>query len=255
MLKKRIIPCLDCTTMNNEIKVVKGRNFKNLKALANPITLAKKYYVQGADELCFLDIGATIESRETMVSMIKKVSQEVFIPLTVGGGIKTLQDAGKLFKNGADKVAINTAAIENPALIAEISKQFGKQACVLAIDSKRVNGLNKVFSIAGTKETNFFTEDWAKQVERLGAGEILLTSIDKDGTKQGYDIELTRKISENSRIPIIASGGCGSLRDMAEIIQKGKADAVLAASIFHYGEYSIKEVKEYLKSKNINVRF
>ncbi|PIU21373.1 MAG: imidazole glycerol phosphate synthase subunit HisF [Candidatus Diapherotrites archaeon CG08_land_8_20_14_0_20_34_12] len=255
MLKKRIIPCLDCITINKEIKVVKGRNFRNLRPINNPVKLAEKYYLQGADELCFLDIGATVESRKTMVSMIKKVSKKVFIPLTVGGGIKTLEDAEKLFKNGADKVAINTAAIENPALIAEISNQFGKQACVVAIDSKKVNGLNKVFSMAGTKEIELLTENWAKQVERLGAGEILLTSIDQDGTKQGYDIELTRKISENSRIPIIASGGCGSLQDMAEIIQKGKADAVLAASIFHYDNYSIKEVKKYLKSKNIDVRF
>ena len=254
MLKKRIIPCLDCIPVNGKIKVVKGRNFQNLDLIDDPVRLAEKYYLQGADELCFLDIGATVESRKTMVSMIKKVSKKVFIPLAVGGGIKSMGDAEKLFKNGADKVAINSAAINNPRLIAEISKQFGKQACVVAIDSKRINGVNKVFSIAGTQETEFLAEDWAKNAEELGAGEILLTSIDKDGTKSGYDIGLTRKISENLNIPLIASGGCGSLQDISDAVLQGKVNAVLAASIFHYGNFSVWDVKKFLKSKNIDVR-
>lgn len=255
MLAKRIIPCLDCKFSEGKAIVVKGTNFVELKEVGSPIELAKEYYEQGADELCFLDITASSDSRRTMFEVINKVSEEVFLPLTVGGGIDSVEEAEKAFRNGADKVSINTAAVQRPKLISEISEEFGKQACVVAIDAKRFGENWQVFIYGGREKTKVDVIEWAKRVEELGAGELLVTSMDCDGVKRGYDLELLRRISESVNIPIIASGGVGKLQDLAEAVEKGKADALLAASIFHYGKYSVKDVKEFLLEKKINVRF
>ncbi len=251
MLAKRIIPCLDV----KDGRVVKGINFINLKDAGDPVETASAYSKEGADELVYLDITASIEKRSTMLEVVSKTAEKVFIPLTVGGGIRGIEDIRLLLKSGADKVSINTAAIENPALIKESAEEFGSQCIVVAIDAQKDQKQNwQVYTYGGRKPTGLDAVMWAKRAEELGAGEILLTSMDKDGTKDGYDLELTRAISEAVNIPVIASGGAGTLAHLEEALTKGKADAVLAASIFHYGEYSIKEAKEYLKKKGITVR-
>lgn len=259
MLAKRIIPCLDCDLSVPQGRVVKGVKFKELKYAGIPWELAETYYHEGADEICFLDITASSERRETMVKVIEKTSENVFIPLTVGGGIRSVDDARKVFRAGADKIALNTAAIENPKLITEISEIFGNQAVVLAIDAiQRIDELGKTWyecSKYGGKEfTGKNAIDWAKEGEKLGAGEILLTSMDRDGTKEGFDIELTKRVAEKVNIPVIASGGASDRKSFQDILTEGKADAALAASIFHFGEYSSKQIKEYLKDKGVKVR-
>ncbi|MBS3158843.1 imidazole glycerol phosphate synthase subunit HisF [Candidatus Woesearchaeota archaeon] len=250
MLTKRIIPCLDV----KDGKVVKGKNFVNLKTAGDSVALAEKYSRNGADELVFLDISATDEGRKTMVDVVRKVSKNVFIPFTVGGGIGSLEDIRNLLNAGADKISINTAAVKNPELIKKAAKIFGCQCIVVAIDAKKVGGSYQVFINSGKKAAGIDAISWAKKVEKLGAGEILLTSIDKDGTKQGYDLELTKKVSAAINIPVIASGGAGSLSSLADVFKQGRADAALAASIFHYGKYTINDVKNYLKKQGVEVR-
>ena len=250
MLTKRIIPCLD--VMKGQ--VIKGTSFVNLKYAGDPVKLAKQYYDDGADELIFLDITASYEKRKTMIDLVEKVAKQIFIPFTVGGGISTIEDIRNLLNAGADKVSINTAAIKNPSLIKEAAEKFGSQCIVVAIDAKKVDNKWKVFVKGGRQETGLDAIEWAKKAESLGSGEILLTSMDQDGTKEGYDLELTRKISESVNIPVIASGGAGSLGSIAKVLKQGKADAALAASIFHYKKYSIKQVKEYLIKNGIEVR-
>ena len=250
MLTKRIIPCLD--VRDNE--VVKGKNFINLEYAGNPVELAKKYNEQGADELVFLDINASFEGRKTMIETVKEVAKEIFIPFTVGGGIKNLDEMDLLLSAGAEKVSINTSAVKNPNLISEASKRFGSQSIVVAIDAKKNDVGWEVVVKGGREPTGINAIKWAKKVEKLGAGEILLTSMDKDGTKKGYDIELTKSISDAINIPVIASGGASNLESIVEILTTGKADAALAASIFHYNKYTIKEVKEFLERNKIEVR-
>lgn len=250
MLTKRIIPCLDV----KEGRVVKGINFVNLRDAGDPVENAKRYEAELADELCFLDITASFEKRKTILHVVERVAKAVFMPLTVGGGIRNIEDIRDLLNAGADKVSINTAAVEKPDLIREASLRFGSQCICVAIDAKRTERGFEVFTYGGRKRTGIDAIEWAKKVESLGAGEILLTSMDRDGTKLGYDIELTRNISEAVSIPVIASGGVGKLEHFYEGIVFGKADAVLAASVFHFGEYSILEVKRYLKERGIEVR-
>ena len=250
MLAKRIIPCLDV----KEGQVVKGTNFVSLQYAGDPVELARKYNIEGADELVFLDITASYEKRSIMLDIVKKVAKEVFIPFTVGGGVSTVEDIRDLLNAGADKVSINTAAIKNPELIKEASDIFGSQCIVIAIDAKRNDNSWEVFIKGGREPTGKDATLWAKEVEKLGAGEILLTSMDSDGTKEGFDIELTKTISEAINIPVIASGGAGSLESISNVFKDGLADAALAASIFHYGKYSIKEVKKYLENNNVEVR-
>ena len=250
MLTKRIIPCLDVRYW----QVVKGKGFVNLKYAGNPVKLARKYYEEGADELVFLDITASYEKRKTMIELVEKVAKQIFIPFTVGGGISTIDDIRNLLKAGADKISINTAAINNPDLIKEAAEKFGSQCIVVAIDAKKIKDKWEVFVKGGRQATGLYSIEWAKKVQELGAGEILLTSMDKDGTKEGYDLELTRKISESVNIPVIASGGAGTLGSIAKVLKEGKADAALAASIFHYKKYSIKQVKQYLRKNNVGVR-
>jgi len=251
MLAKRIIPCLDVKNG----RVVKGVHFKNLRDAGDPVENATFYSKEGADELVFLDITATIENRKTVVEMVKSTARKVFIPFTVGGGIRGIKDIEILLKSGADKISINTAAVKNPKLIEEASHKFGSQCIVVAIDAKRITRCQwEVYINAGNTQTGIDAVKWAKKVEKLGAGEILLTSMDRDGTKDGYDIELTRAISEAVNIPVIASGGAGNLKHLYEALTKGKADAVLAASIFHYRTYTIRQTKEYLKKRGIPVR-
>ena len=251
MLLKRIMPCLDVT----DGRVVKGTNFVNLRDAGDPVELAELYDDEGADELVFLDITASSDGRETMLNVVRNVAEKVFIPFTVGGGIRTVEDMRRMLKAGADKVAINTAAIKNPELIKEGAVKFGSQCIVVAIDAKQV-GDNRweIYTHGGRNPTGIDAVEWARKVEELGAGEILLTSMDRDGTKEGFDIELTRTIAESVRIPVIASGGVGTLDHIAEGLTEGKADAALAASIFHFRKYSIKETKEYLKDRGIPVR-
>ncbi|MCQ9208815.1 MAG: imidazole glycerol phosphate synthase subunit HisF [Omnitrophica bacterium] len=251
MLAKRVIPCLDV----KDGRVVKGINFVNLQDAGDPVETAAIYSRQGADEVVFLDITASREKRPTILEVVKKTAEEVFIPLTVGGGIRVLEDIRTLLKCGADKVSINTAAVENPDLIKAASEEFGSQCIVVAIDAKRKDkGRWQVYTYGGSKPTELDALEWAKNAERLGAGEILLTSMDRDGTKDGYDLELTRAISQAVNIPVIASGGAGNPEHLSQALTEGKADAALAASIFHYGEYSIQETKEYLRNKGIEVR-
>ncbi len=258
MLSKRIIACLDCDLGVKEGRVVKGIKFNQIKYAGIPEEMAKQYYEQGADEIVLLDITASAEKRKTMIEVVKKVSEQVFVPLTVGGGTKTIKDAEKLFKAGADKISVNSAAINSPELITKISKEFGSQACVIAIDAKKNSFKGRkrfeCFVFGGKKNTRLNALYWAKQSKKLGAGEILLTSMDSDGTQKGFNLELTSLISDSVNIPVIASGGAGTLESFAKAIKKGKADAVLAASVFHYGKYSVKEVKQYLKKQNIKVR-
>ncbi len=251
MLTKRIIPCLDV----HNGRVVKGVNFVNLKDAGDPVEIAKEYDRQGADELIFLDITASSDARGTVVDMVKKVASTVFIPFTVGGGIRTVEDCREILRAGADKVSVNSAAILRPELIKEASEKFGSQCITVAVDvKKREDGEYTVFLNGGRKDTGISAMEWIKKAESLGAGEILLTSMDADGTKEGYDIDITRRVSESVNIPVIASGGAGKIEHFYEGINEGKADAVLAASLFHYKELTIKEVKEYLKGKGIPVR-
>ena len=251
MLKKRIIPCLDVKNG----RVVKGINFINLVDAGDPVEQAKIYSDSGADEICFLDITASNENRDILLETVQKTAEQCFVPLTVGGGVRSIQDIRNLLMAGADKVSINTAAIRNPDLIKEASIKFGSQCIVVAIDAKKTSD-NKwnVFTHGGREQTNIDALEFALMAQNNGAGEILLTSMDKDGTKSGYDLELTRTISSTLSIPVIASGGVGTLEHIQDGIVKGGASAVLAASIFHFGEFSIKEVKEYLKSQSVSVR-
>jgi len=234
---------------------VKGINFVNLRDAGDPVEIAAAYGREGADEVVFLDITASVEKRRAIVEVVRKTAEQVFIPLTVGGGIRNIEDIRLLLKSGADKVSLNTAAVENPELVTESSRAFGNQCIVVAIDAKRVSpGKWIVYIYGGRKPTDLDAVEWAKEAEKLGGGEILLTSMDADGTKNGYDLELTRTISEAVNIPVIASGGAGNLKHLCEAFTVGKADAALAASIFHYGEYSIAEAKRYLRERNIAVR-
>lgn len=250
MLTKRIIPCLDV----KEGRVVKGTNFVNLKDAGSPVDNAKAYEEQKADELCFLDITASHEKRRTILQVVEQVANEVFMPLTVGGGVQSIDDIRDILLAGADKVTINTAAVERPELLREASEVFGSQCICIAIDAKAGRGGFEVYTYGGRKPTGIDAVEWAKQAESLGAGEVLLTSMDRDGTKVGYDIPLTRAISEAVTIPVIASGGVGTLEHLYEGLVEGKADAVLAASIFHYREYSVMEAKRYLHERGVNVR-
>ena len=251
MLAKRIIPCLDV----KDGRVVKGINFVNLRDAGDPVENAKIYNDEGADELVFLDITASYEKRKTMVEVVRRVAEQVFMPLTVGGGISSNDDIRDLLNAGCDKVSMNTAAVENPDLVAEASEKFGSQCIVVAIDAKkRKAGSWEVYTRGGRDATGIDAVEWARKVESLGAGEILLTSMDRDGTKNGYDVELTRAISEAVNIPVVASGGCGSLEHFLEALTEGKADAALAASVFHFKEFSVKEVKEFLADKGVSVR-
>ncbi|HEV56039.1 MAG TPA: imidazole glycerol phosphate synthase subunit HisF [Phycisphaerales bacterium] len=252
MLTKRIIPCLDV----KDNRVVKGVNFLNLREAGDPVELGKRYSDEGADELVFLDITATIRSKRTIVDMVQRVAHKVFIPFTVGGGIRTADEIDVLLRAGADKCSINTAAVENPDVLAESAERFGSQCVVLAIDARRrTDGAGWIVTVkAGSEPTDMDAVRWAERAERLGAGEILLTSMDADGTQAGYDIELTRAVAEAVSIPVIASGGAGTLESLAEVLEKGKADAVLAASIFHYGTYSIRQTKEYLAARGLPIR-
>jgi len=250
MLAKRIIPCLDV----KEGRVVKGVNFVNLVDAGDPVENAKVYDEQGADELVFLDITASYEKRKIMIDVVRRTAEQVFMPLTVGGGIRTVEDIRELLNAGADKVSINTAAVKNPELITEGAKLFGSQCIVVAIDAKRVGDRWEVFIHGGRTPTGIDAVEWAKEVVDRGAGEILLTSMDRDGTKEGYDIELTRAIAEAVSVPVIASGGAGKKEHFYEGLVEGKADAVLAASVFHFREISIPELKTYLKEKGVPVR-
>lgn len=250
MLTKRIIPCLD--VKGNE--VVKGKNFVSLEYAGSPVELAKKYYRQGADELVFLDINASFEKRKTMAEMVRSVAKEIFIPFTVGGGINSIKDIKVILGAGAEKVSINTAAVKNPELIKKAAERFGSQAIVIAIDAKQKGSSWDVVIKGGRKPTGINAVKWAKKTEKLGAGEILLTSIDKDGTKKGYDIKLTKAVSTAVNIPVIASGGAGDFESILKVFKKGKADAALAASIFHYGKYTVSDVKKFLKQKGVEVR-
>lgn len=250
MLAKRIIPCLDV----EDGRVVKGVKFKNLRDAGDPVELAALYNEQGADELTFLDIGASYRSREIMIEVVEQVSSQVFIPLTVGGGIREVADMRRILNAGADKVAICTAAIKNPRLISEGAENFGSQCIVLSIDAKRKGNSWSAYINGGRVDAGIDALEWAKEGERLGAGEILLNSIDMDGTRQGYDLELTRAVSELVGIPVIASGGAGTLEQMYDAITIGKADAVLLASLLHYGEFTISGIKNYLKERGVTVR-
>ncbi|MEJ6711549.1 MAG: imidazole glycerol phosphate synthase subunit HisF [Flavobacteriales bacterium] len=250
MLKKRIIPCLDIQNG----RTVKGINFIGIKDAGDPIELAKKYVSQGADELVFLDITATIEKRATLVSLVNKISKEIDLPFTVGGGISSIEDAAKLIAAGADKVSINSSAIKRPELVTEIADCYGSQCVVLAIDTKYIDGKWQVFINGGRTPTHLNTVDWAKSVVKLGAGEILLTSMNNDGTKKGFALDLVNAVSKAVNVPVIASGGAGSIEDFKDLFNTTKATAGLAASIFHYGEITIPELKNYLKQNKIPVR-
>ena len=251
MLKNRIIPCLDVKNG----RVVKGINFVELKDAGDPVEQAKIYSDGGADEICFLDITASNENRETIIDIVKKTAKKCFVPLTVGGGVRNIQNIKDLLLAGADKVSINTAAVNDISLVKDASKKFGSQCIVVAIDAKNISQ-NKweVFTHGGRNQTGIDAVEFSKKVQEAGAGEILLTSMDRDGTKSGYDIELLKIVTKNTNIPVIASGGVGTLDHLYDGIISGGASAVLAASIFHYGEYSIKDVKEYLNSKKVPVR-
>ncbi|MEA3489579.1 MAG: imidazole glycerol phosphate synthase subunit HisF [Candidatus Omnitrophota bacterium] len=251
MLAKRIIPCLDV----KDGRVVKGINFVNLRDAGDPVENAKVYNDEGADELVFLDITASCEKRKTMTEVVSRVAEQVFMPFTVGGGISTIEDIRELLNAGCDKVSMNTAAVEEPDFVKEASDKFGSQCIVVAIDAKRKDDASwEVYIRGGRDSTGIDALEWAREADRLGAGEILLTSMDRDGTKNGYDIELTRAVSEAVRIPVIASGGCGNLEHFYEALSEGRADAALAASVFHFKKFSIKEVKDYLRGKGVVVR-
>lgn len=251
MTTKRIIPCLDMT----EGKVVKGVQFINFRDAGDPVILAKKYSETGADELVFLDITATIDNRPILLGVVERTAKNVTIPFSVGGGIRTVEDMRQLLRAGADKVSVNTGAVTNPALITECANAFGNQCVVLSLDAKQVApGKWNAFINDGQKDSGISAVDWAKQATKLGAGEILLTSIDQDGTKKGFNIELTRVVSRNVNVPVIASGGAGKKEDFLDVFTKGEADAALAATLFHFGELSIKELKQYLINQNVLIR-
>lgn len=254
-LAKRIIPCLDV----DNGRVVKGVKFVEIRDAGDPVEVAKRYDEQGADEITFLDITASHEDRETMVHVVEDIASQVFIPLTVGGGIRALEDIRRMLNAGADKVTINTAAVHNPELVREASEKFGAQCIVVAIDAKQVSAEGEpkrweIFTHGGRKPTGLDAIEWARKMVDLGAGEILLTSMDRDGTKIGFDLDLTRGISDAVSVPVIASGGVGNLEHLAEGVLQGKADAVLAASIFHFGEYSVQQAKDHMAAQGIEVR-
>lgn len=252
MLTKRIIPCLDV----KDGQTVKGVNFENLKYAGDPVELARKYSQEGADELVFLDITATNDGRKTTLDMVERVARQVFIPFTVGGGIRTVEDMRRMLKAGADKTSLNTAAVKNPGLLKEGAEKFGRQCMVLAVDARRAGDQKwEVYVNGGRTPTGLDCLEWVKKAVELGAGEILLTSMDADGTKDGYDIELTRAVSDAVNVPVIASGGAGKLEHFYDVLTLGHADAVLAASVFHYGQFTVRQVKEYLKSRGVEVRF
>lgn len=246
----RVIPCLDVDAG----RVVKGVNFRNLRDAGDPVELAARYNEEGADELVFYDITASAEARDTMVDVVRRTAEEVFIPLTVGGGVRTLDDARELLRVGADKVSVNTAAVSRPELVAELSHEFGAQCVVVGIDVRRSPGGFEVYTHGGRKPTGLDAVSWAAECERLGAGEVVLNSMDRDGTKDGFDIELTRAVSEACNLPVVASGGVGTLDHFVEGAVHGKADAVLAASVFHYGELTVRQVKEHLATHGVAVR-
>ena len=249
-LSKRIIPCLDVT----DGRVVKGINFIDLQDAGDPVEIAKNYNEQGADEITFLDITASSDNRDLILDIIESVAKQIFIPLTVGGWVRSVNDVRRLLNAGADKVSINTSAILNPELVKESSARFGSQCIVVAIDAKRVDDHWEVFTHGGRNKTGLDALEWAKKMVDYGAGELLLTSMDRDGTKSGFDLELTQQISDAVEVPIIASGGVGNLKHLVDGVKLGKADAVLAASIFHFGEFSIKDAKEFMKNNNVEVR-
>ncbi len=251
MLAKRIIPCLDV----NAGRVVKGVNFVELRDAGDPVEIARRYDEQGADEITFLDITASSDERDIILHIVEACAEQVFIPLTVGGGVRAVEDVRRLLNAGADKVSMNTAAVQNPQLVADASAKVGSQCIVVAIDVKQVApGRWEVFTHGGRKTTGLDAIDWARQIQALGAGEILLTSMDRDGTKNGFDLALTRAVSDAVSIPVIASGGVGNLDHLAAGVSEGHADAVLAASIFHYGQHTVREAKEYMRSRGIEVR-
>ena len=251
MLAKRIIPCLDVSAG----RVVKGVQFLGLKDAGDPVEVARRYDEQGADELTFLDITASSDQRDIILNVVERVAEQVFIPLTVGGGVRKVEDVRRLLNAGADKVSINTAAVENPQLVADASGKVGSQCIVVAVDAKQVApGSWEIFTHGGRRATGLDAIDWVRRMEILGAGEILLTSMDRDGTRNGFDLALTRAVAEAVEIPVIASGGVGSLQHLAEGVIEGRADAVLAASIFHYGEFTVRQAKEFMQARGIEVR-
>ena len=251
MLAKRIIPCLDV----NAGRVVKGINFVELRDAGDPVEIARRYDEQGADEITFLDITASSDDRDIILHIVEAVASQVFIPLTVGGGVRQVEDVRRLLNAGADKVSMNTAAVNNPQLVADASAKVGAQCIVVAVDAKQTSpGRWEVFTHGGRKNTGLNAIEWVRQVESLGAGEILLTSMDRDGTKAGFDLALTRAVADAVGIPVIASGGVGTLQHFADGVTQGRADAVLAASIFHYGEFTVRQAKEYMRSRGIEVR-
>ncbi|MBU0475500.1 MAG: imidazole glycerol phosphate synthase subunit HisF [Bacteroidetes bacterium] len=250
MLTKRIIPCLDI----KDGKTVKGINFINLKDAGDPVELGIKYAELGADELVFLDITATVEKRKTLVELVKRIAQNINIPFTVGGGINDVDAVDALLNSGADKITVNSSAVNNPFLIDELANRFGSQCVVLSIDTKLIGNIHKIFTNGGRTETNKELVAWATEAVNRGVGEILLTSMDHDGTKDGFAIEITKKLSEMLPVPVVASGGAGNMEHFVDVFRKGKADAALAASIFHFGEIGIPELKKYLRNNNIQVR-
>ena len=250
MLTKRIIPCLDVKNG----RVVKGIKFQNLADVGDPPSLAERYEQEGADEVVFLDITATVEARRTILDIARRTAERLFIPLTIGGGIRTHEDVRETLRAGADKVSINTAAVDNPGILSEAARDFGSQCVVVAIDTKREDGGHRVYTRAGSKATGLDTIEWARRVADLGAGEILLTSIDADGTKDGYDVEIISAVGEAVSIPVIASGGCGTMEHIRDVFRDGRADAALAASIFHYGTHSVGSVKEFLRGEGLPIR-
>ena len=251
MLAKRIIPCLDVTAG----RVVKGTNFVDLRDAGDPIEIARRYDEQGADEVTFLDITASSDQRDIILHIVEACAEQVFIPLTVGGGVRKVEDVRRLLNAGADKVSMNTAAVQNPDLVFDASSKVGSQCIVVAIDAKQVApGQWHVFTHGGRNDTGMDAIEWAKKVDALGAGEILLTSMDRDGTKNGFDLALTRAVSDAVKIPVIASGGVGNLQHLADGVTEGRADAVLAASIFHFGEYTVRQAKEFMAARGIEVR-
>ena len=250
MLTKRIIPCLDV----KDGKTVKGVNFENLRDAGDPVELGALYAAQGADELVFLDISATLEKRKTMVELVRKVASKINIPFTVGGGISSIEDVSALLNAGADKISINSSAVKDPSLIDRLAREFGSQCVVVAIDTRLYNGNSRVHTHGGTKPTELDTFDWAYEVEQRGAGELLLTSMDHDGTKNGFAKDTTSKISSRAKIPVIASGGAGKMEHFIDVFKEGKADAALAASIFHFKEIGLGELKSYLRENGVVVR-